>query len=309
MYNTLYMINTYFYIVDDLLFFFMGFSLLYLFVLAVASHFKSVSYPKSQKTYNCVILVSEKSELPVLYKEEPLEFITYNDLAEGVKSLDKSHWQLVVLVSETAVSLSPNFLEYLYNAYEAGLKAIQLHTITNDRKGLRKRYSAQLEEINNSLFRAGNTQLGFSSSLSGTNMAFDLKWLQSNLKTSKTNLERRLFRQNEYIEYLPEVIVYCKSTPTYPYRKRIRKNSSYLLPSLLNREWNLFNRIIQILIPSPFKLCLFASFWTILLTAYDWSLSLKWWILLFGLAITFSLAIPNYLVKDKKKYSIWRKKH
>lgn len=303
------MINSCFYIVDDFLFFFMGFSLLYLFVLAVASHFKSVSYPKSKKKYQCAILVGEKSELPALYKQEPFEFITYNDLAEGVKSLNKDRYPLVVLLSETADSLSPNFFEDLYSTYEAGLKAIQLHTITNDRKGLRKRYCAIFEEINNSLFRAGNTQFGFSSSLSGTNMAFDLAWLQSNLKTSKTNLERKLFRQNEYIEYLPDVIVYCKSTPVYPYRKRIWKNLSYLLPSLLDKEWNFFNRIIQMLIPSPFKLCIFASFWTILLTIYGWSLSFKWWMLLFGLAITFSLAIPDYLVKDKKKHSIWRKKH
>ena len=115
----------------------------------------------------------------------------------------------------------------------------------------------------------------------------------------------------KYIEYLPDVIVHCDSAPVYPYRRRIRKTLSYLLPSLLEGNWNFCNRIAQQLIPSPMKLCTFVSIWTLLITGYHWTSSLKWWILLLGLAITYSLAIPNYLVEDKKKqkYSIWRKGH
>ena len=121
----------------------------------------------------------------------------------------------------------------------------------------------------------------------------------------------QLFKQNIYIEYLPDVIVYCDSAPVYPYRRRIRKTLSYLLPSLLEGNWNFCNRIAQQLIPSPIKLCTFISIWTLLITGYSWTSSLKWWILLLGSAITYSLAIPDYLVEDKKKqkHSIWRKRH
>lgn len=142
-------------------------------------------------------------------------------------------------------------------------------------------------------------------------MAFDLEWLQKNQKTARTNLERKLFKQNIYIEYLPDVIVYCDSAPVYPYRRRIRKTLSYLLPSLLEGNWNFCNRIAQQLIPSPIKLCTFISIWTLLITGYSWTSSLKWWILLLGSTITYSLAIPDYLVEDKKKqkHSIWRKRH
>ncbi len=142
-------------------------------------------------------------------------------------------------------------------------------------------------------------------------MAFDLEWLQKNQRTAKTNLERKLFKQNIYIEYLPDVIVHCDSAPVYPYRRRIQKTLSYLLPSLLEGNWNFCNRIAQQLIPSPMKLCTFVSIWTLLITGYHWTSSLKWWILLLGLAITYSLAIPDYLVEDKKKqkHSIWKKGH
>lgn len=303
------MIDTYIYIVDDFLFFCMGAILIYLFVLAVASHLKHSQYAKSKKQYRCAVLVREGSILPVIHKEEPCEFITYKDLVQDIKKLDRNSYDLVILLSDDACALSPHIFENIFNVYDAGIQAIQLHTVLKDHKGFKKYLRAVREEINNSLFRLGNTQLELSSGLSGVNMAFDLTWLQDNLRTVKTNLERKLFRQNIYIEYLPDAIVYCESIPNYPYRRRIRKTISYLLPSLLEGNWSFVNRIIQKLIPSPSAICIFTVVWTLFTTGYAWSLSIKWWILLFGLAITYSLAIPDYLVDDKKKkkHSIWKR--
>ena len=201
--------DNFIYIADGFFFLCIGLLLLYLFILAVASHFKHSNYPKARKQYQCAILVSDGSLLPFMYKQESYEFITYKDLLETIDSLDKERYELVILLSDKASALSPHFLEKIYNAYDAGIQAMQLHTVINNRKGLRKRLHALSEEINNSLFRSGNTQIGFSSSLFGTNMAFDLEWLQKNQRTAKTNLERKLFKQNIYIEYLPDVIVHC----------------------------------------------------------------------------------------------------
>ena len=302
--------STYIYIIDDLVFFFVGIVILYLFVLAVASHFKRIVYPKAEKKYHCAILVPEESPLPVIYREESYEFFTYNDLHQGINTLDREHYQLILILSDTAISLSPLFLEKIYNAYDAGIQAIQLHTVIENRKGFCNRFRAICKEIKNSLFRAGNTQFGLSSNLSGTNMAIDLEWLQNNLRSSKTNIERKLFRKNVYIDYLPDAIVYCQSSPVHPYRRRLRKTASYFFPSLLEGNWNFCNRIVQHLIPSPLKMCIFVSVWTLLITGYNWALSIGWWLILFGLLVTYSLAIPDYLVEDKKiKHSIWRKRH
>ncbi len=308
-YNLLQTMSTYIYIIDDLVFFFVGIVILYLFVLAVASHFKRIVYPKAEKKYHCAILVPEESPLPVIYREESYEFFTYNDLHQGINTLDKEHYQLVLILSNTAISLSPLFLEKIYNAYDAGIQAIQLHTVIENRKGFCNRFRAICKEIKNSLFRAGNTQFGLSSNLSGTNMAIDLEWLQNNLRSSKTNIERKLFRKNVYIDYLPDAIVYCQSSPVHPYRRRLRKTASYFFPSLLEGNWNFCNRIVQHLIPSPLKMCIFVSVWTLLITGYNWALSIGWWLILFGLLVTYSLAIPDYLVEDKKKkkHSIWKK--
>ena len=158
--------STYIYIIDDLVFFFVGIVILYLFVLAVASHFKRIVYPKAEKKYHCAILVPEESPLPVIYREESYEFFTYNDLHQGINTLDKEHYQLVLILSNTAISLSPLFLEKIYNAYDAGIQAIQLHTVIENRKGFCNRFRAICKEIKNSLFRAGNTQFGLSTNLS-----------------------------------------------------------------------------------------------------------------------------------------------
>ncbi len=303
--------DSYIYILDDLIFFFTGVLFIYLFVLAVASHFKHIIYSKAKKKYHCAILIPEGSPLITIYKEEPYEFITYNDLYQRINSLDKGQYDLVLILSDTTCALSPRLMDKIYDAYDSGIQAIQLHSITENHKGFRNRFRILCDEIQNSICRAGNTQFGLSSNLLGTNMAIDLGWLQKNLKSSKTNIERKLLRQNIYIDYLPDAIVYCQSAPACPYRKRIRKMASYLLPSLLEGNWSFFNRIIQQLIPSPLKLCIFVAIWATLITGYDWTSSFGWWILLFGLLIAYSLAIPDYLVEDKKKkkHSIWRKRH
>lgn len=250
----------YIYIIDDLVFFFTGGVFIYLFVLAVASHFKHIDYPKSQKKYNCAILIREGSPLPATYKESPYEFFTYSDLYQGIIGLDKERYDLVLILSEAACKLSPQLMEKIYDAYDAGVRAIQLHTIVENRKGFPNRFRILCDEIKNSLHRAGNTHFGLSSGLLGTNMAIDLEWLQKNMKSSKTNIERKLLRQNIYIDYLPDTIVYCQSIPTCSYRQRIGKMIPNLIPSLLDGNWNFFNRIIQQLIPSPLKLCIFGRY-------------------------------------------------
>lgn len=305
------MIDSYIYIIDDLLFFCMGIVLVYLFVMATASHFKHITYPKAQKKYRCAILIPESTSFSEVNEEGPYDLITYSDLHQRVMTLDKERYKLVILLSETACALSPQLLDKVYDAFDAGIQAIQLHSIAENRKGFLNHYRTMCEEIKNSLYRAGNTQFGLSSGLLGTNMAVDLEWLQSNLRSSKTNIERKLLRQNIYIDYLPDAIVYCQSVPVCPYRKRIRKTISYLLPSILEANWSFCNRIVQQMLPSPTKMCIFVSLWTMVITGYDWTLSPGWWIILFGLLITYSLAIPDYLVenKKKKKHSIWRRRH
>ena len=80
--------DNFIYIADDFFFLCIGLLLLYLFILAVASHFKHSNYPKARKQYQCAILVPYGSLLPSIYQQEAYEFITYKDLLEAIDSLD-----------------------------------------------------------------------------------------------------------------------------------------------------------------------------------------------------------------------------
>lgn len=101
--------DNFIYIADDFFFLCIGLLLLYLFILAVASHFKHSNYPKARKQYQCAILVPYGSLLPSIYQQEAYEFITYKDLLEAIDSLDKERYELVILLSDKASALSPHF--------------------------------------------------------------------------------------------------------------------------------------------------------------------------------------------------------
>ncbi len=92
--------DNFIYIADDFFFLCIGLLLLYLFILAVASHFKHSNYPKARKQYQCAILVPYGSLLPSIYQQEAYEFITYKDLLEAIDSLDKERYELLIIVRE-----------------------------------------------------------------------------------------------------------------------------------------------------------------------------------------------------------------
>lgn len=113
----------------------------------MASHFKHIIYSKTKKKYHCAILIPEGSPLITIYKEEPYEFITYNDLYQRINSLDKEQYDLVLILSDTACALSPRLMDKIYDAYDSGIQAIQLHSITENRQGFRNRFRILCDEI------------------------------------------------------------------------------------------------------------------------------------------------------------------
>jgi len=66
-------------------------------------------------------------------------------------------------------------------------------------------------------------------------------------------------------------------------------------------NWDYCDKIIQWLIPSRVSLTFLIGFFTCALFIYDWTMSIKWGILLTILFIAFSIAAPDKLV-DKNNY-------
>ena len=191
---------------------FLCFSLMtvYLGVLAIAASLRNdAPYPQAGKRHRFAILVPPGStSLPLPhYPEELYQVFTYEDLTEAIAALNENDFDGVVVLGETT-RIEPAFLEEINSVFDAGIQAIQLRHITENRSTRKQYFQALNEEITQALFGTGATRLGVSSALYGADMVLDLKWLKKNQKSRKSNLERRLVRQGIFVEYLEKVKVY-----------------------------------------------------------------------------------------------------
>lgn len=164
---------------------------------------KRHSISPSRKRHRFAILVPPGStSLPLPhYPEELYQVFTYEDLTEAIAALNENDFDGVVVLGETT-RIEPAFLEEINSVFDAGIQAIQLRHITENRSTRKQYFQALNEEITQALFGKGATRLGVSSALYGADMVLDLKWLKKNQKSRKSNLERRLVRQGIFVEYL-----------------------------------------------------------------------------------------------------------
>lgn len=232
----------------------------------------------------------------------------------------KERFDMVVILDADNI-VKPTFLDKLNNAFYSGCLAIQTHRVAKNRNTNTAVLDAVSEEINNSIFRKGHTNLGFSSALIGSGMAFDYEWFKENIYKADhvgvdKQLESMLLSQNIYIEYLNNVYTYDEKVQKkghfYAQRRRwIATQFSNLFSGLLllpkaffTGNWDYCDKLLQWMMPPRIILLGFLIIIACGLTCYDWVLSLKWWGLLFMLGVAFSLAVPDYLVDSRFRKAI-----
>lgn len=216
----------------------------------------------------------------------------------------------------------PNAVNLFNNAYYSGCDAIQAHRMTENLTTNIAVLNATSEEINNNIFRKAHTRMGFSSALIGSAMAFDFKMFHEIAPTLKGSdmskaMETALLKQNIYTEYLEEVVCYSRKeeqTDGYEAQRINWLRSQYSstifalkkLPlALLQGKWDYANKLFQWLLPSRFLLIACIALFTVAITLLDWSLCLKWYVLLFCIGITFLMALPEGEVNKRFKRAIW----
>ncbi|MDD4609741.1 MAG: glycosyltransferase family 2 protein [Bacteroidaceae bacterium] len=218
--------------------------------------------------------------------------------------------------------VDPIFLKKINDAFYAGCSAVQTHRVAKNATSSIAILDAVSEEINNSIFRKGHTQLGLSSSLIGSGMAFDYDLFNKCIREIKMGgfdkqMEVLLLKSNIYIEYLSDVYTYDekvnKSSQFYSQRKRwvsSQFSSFYFgllsLPrAILSGNVDYCNKLIQWAMPPRVILLGLSLLFAVLLTLLDVSnsfatiLSIKWWCLFILLLLTFSMAVPDYLINSK----------
>lgn len=228
----------------------------------------------------------------------------------------------VVIIFNSDNHIVPNALDLFNNAYYSGCDSIQAHRMTENLNTSIAILSATSEEINNNIFRKAHTRMGFSSALIGSAMAFDFSMFHDIAPTLNgsdlaTSTEIALLKQNIYTEYLEEVVCYSKKAENAAGYESQRvnwlhaqyHNNLFALVhfpiALLKGEWDYANKLFQWLLPSRFILIALITFCAILVTIGDWTLCLKWYILLLTIVVTFMMALPEGEISRRFKRSVW----
>ena len=245
-----------------------------------------------------------------------------NALRKAVEYIDNEAIKYDIVVVLDADNLTDNdFLEKINDAFYSGCSAVQTHRVAKNRDTNIAVLDAVSEEINNSIFRKGHTLIGFSSALIGSGMAFEYELFKECIMSSKhigvdKQLEQILLLQNIYIEYLEVVYTYDEKVANknsfYDQRRRWLSNQFHNLfnglknipLAILRGNWDYCNKLFQWMMPPRIILFGLVIIIAVIMTVVNWPLSFKWWGLLLLLCITFSLAVPDYLVDNRFKKAL-----
>lgn len=245
-----------------------------------------------------------------------------NALKNAIEYIEKEQLKYDIIAILDADNLTDDdFLEKINDAFYSGCSAVQTHRVAKNRDTNIAVLDAVSEEINNSIFRKGHTQIGFSSALIGSGMAFEYDLFKECIMSSHhigvdKQLEQILLLQNIYIEYLEVVYTYDEKVANkdsfYDQRRRWLSNQFYNLfyglknipLAILRGNWDYCNKLFQWMMPPRIVLFGLIIIFAVVMTVLDWALSIKWWGLFLLLCATFSLAVPDYLVDKRFKKAL-----
>lgn len=226
----------------------------------------------------------------------------------------RSYDVLVILDADNVVD--PDFLRAINEAYENGMVAIQAHRTAKNKETDVALLDAISEEINNSLFRMGTFNLGFSASLSGSGMAFNYECFCKHVKHLNTagedrELEALLLKDKVRVGYLPEVFVYDEKIQNVKGFQKQRKRwlavqFGTLKDSIVDLgkafsqgNYDYCNKLLQWMLLPRSILLLLLPFIAFVLTVIDFNIAAKWWGLTIAFYLMLVLLVPRSLVSKQ----------
>ncbi|WP_197076692.1 glycosyltransferase [Hymenobacter terrenus] len=139
-------------------------------------------------------------------------------LLAALDLLPKQAYDVAVILDVDNV-MAPGFLTQVNEAFAAGYRVVQGHRTAKNLDSPFAVLDACNEEINNHIFRQGHANLGMSSALIGSGMAFDYDYLHQLLQDigdtpgEDKELDFRVLRDKFKIAYLPKAYVYDEKIP------------------------------------------------------------------------------------------------
>lgn len=278
------------------------------------------------------VVISDKMEEKTneWLSNQPITLFTINPeksskayaLNFAIDNLEDKKFDIVVILDSDNI-IGKEFFNEINNAFYSGSTAVQAHRTAKNINGDIALLDAISEEINNSIFRKGHVNMGLSSALIGSGMAFSYKWFSKNVTKLSTagedkELELLLLKEGVYIDYLDHVPVYDEKTRNkevfYNQRRRwlaaqfgsLFTGIKDLPGAIINGRIDYIDKLFQwTLLPRVVTLGLIIIF-AIFTSLYDWRLSIKWWLSFMLLTFSFALATPDHLVTKESIRAIKR---
>jgi cellulose synthase/poly-beta-1,6-N-acetylglucosamine synthase-like glycosyltransferase len=289
------------------------------FVVKEAVHsFLAQDYPRERYDV-CVIsdhmtdqTNQELAALPVI-----LEIASFPEGSTKVKALNLGMKTLegydVAVIMDADNTVDVSFLSQINHAFDRGSRVVQAHRKAKKTNTPFQVLDALSEEINNTIFRLGHVQIGLSSALIGSGMAFEFgrfKRVLSGLESVggfDKELEHVYLRDGYRFDYLQDTFVYDEKIrrPDDFARQRRRWLSAqfvYLrrfgpeIPlALLKGRFDYLDKILQTAMP-PRVLFLGGTFLLALLVLLmSPGASVKWWALWLSVCAALALSVPSNL--------------
>lgn len=169
-----------------------------------------------------VIVIADNFEKNTIQKLSELSIILFDEnfaistktraLNHALRNLPNNKYDIVVILDADNL-MEPDFLGRLNDAFSYPYQAIQCHRIAKNLNTDFAVLDAISEEINNNIFRKAHRNIGLSSALIGSAMAFRydfFKQLMSNIEVVggfDKELELNLLKNHHLIHYLPDALV------------------------------------------------------------------------------------------------------
>lgn len=283
----------------------------------------SQAYP--QRMFDVTVISDHQEEMTNMrLAQYPITLLTPNfEESTKAKSLQYAILNLpefkiydIALVLDADNIVEQDFLSKVNEAFEtAATKAIQMHRIARNRDTTAALTASIFEEINNAIFRRGHINVGLSSALAGSGIAYDFAWFKTNVMKARTagedkELEALLLRQEIFIDYFDNIYVYGEKKRTTAKLNQqhgrwareqfnnVIRNIKFLPGAIFRKQYDLADKIIQwMLIPRSVMVAVILLM-SIVLPFIYMTIAIKWWILGAIALFVLALATPDYLVAE-----------
>lgn len=283
----------------------------------------SQAYP--QRMFDVVVISDHQEEMTNMrLAQYPITLLTPNfEASTKAKSLQFAILNLpefkiydIALIIDADNIVEQDFLAKVNEAFEtAATKAVQMHRISRNRDTKAALLASIFEEINNAIFRRGHINLGLSSALAGSGIAYDFAWFKTNVMKTRTSgedkeLEALLLRQEIFIDYFDNIYVYGEKKRTTAKLNRQHgrwaseqfqnfiRNIKFLPGAIFRKQYDLADKIIQWMLIPRTTMMVIIILMSLVLPFIYMTLVIKWWILGALALFIFALATPDYLVTE-----------